>query len=189
MPNTSRNGWSIVMKRARAGLGVTALIAPITRPAIAQPNTDRPFTIGVATGPALTSGETGFHASAAIDLRTPVSRVRLRAEGLHADWGGVGVTRFSSVLGSAILRPFPHATVSPYAIAGAGAYARFGDGMRAGWSIGVGARLPKTSHLLVESRVHAFTWNGSDLPLGHPGYTISDKWKYVWMPFSLAIRF
>jgi hypothetical protein len=87
------------------------------------------------------------------------------------------------------VRPFPHTTVSPYAIAGVGGYAGFGDGMRAGWSLGLGVRLPAT-HLLVESRVHAFTWTRYDLPVGNPpSYTDYGKWKYVWLPVSLGIRF
>lgn len=189
MANKPTNGSWMVARCARVTFGVTAVIALATRPASAQQGTQRPFAIGVGTGLAQSSGETGFHASATIDLRTPVSPLRLRVEGLYANWGGVGVNRFSSILASAILSPFPQATVSPYAIAGAGGYANYGDGMRAGWSLGLGVRLPNATHLLVESRVHAFPWNGSDLPLGHPAYTTSDKWKYVWMPFSLGIRF
>jgi hypothetical protein len=189
MANEPKQGWSMVVGCARVTLGVTAVIAVTTRPAIAQQNTERPFTIGVATGLAQSSSGTGFHMAAAIDLRTPVSPLRLRAEGLYSQWGGVGVTRFKSMLGSAIVSPFPHATVSPYAIAGAGGYWNYGDGTRVGWSLGLGVRLPDATHLLVESRLHAFPWNGSDLPLGHPGYTTSDKWKYVWLPFSLGIRF
>jgi hypothetical protein len=189
MANQPKGGRSMVVRCARVTLAVTAVVALTTRPALAQQNTERPFTFGAAAGLARASNETGFHAAATIDLRTPVSALRLRAEGLYANWGGVGVNRFSSILASAVVSPFPHAKVSPYAIAGAGGYANFGDGMRAGWSLGLGVRLPTATHLLVESRVHAFTWNGSDLPLGHPAYTTSDKWKYVWLPLGFGIRF
>jgi hypothetical protein len=189
MANNPKNGWSVVARCARVTLGVTAVAALTTRPVIGQQKTERLFTLSVATGLSRTSGGTGFHVSAGVDLRTPVSPLRLRAEGLHADWGGVGVTRFNSILASAIVSPFPRAAVSPYTIAGAGGYTGFGDGIQPGWSLGLGVRLPDATHLVVESRVHAFTWDGRDLPLGHPGYTTSDKWKYVWMPFSLAVRF
>jgi hypothetical protein len=174
MANQPKGGRSMVVRCARVTLAVTAVVALTTRPALAQQNTERPFTFGAAAGLARASNETGFHAAATIDLRTPVSALRLR---------------FSSILASAVVSPFPHAKVSPYAIAGAGGYANFGDGMRAGWSLGLGVRLPTATHLLVESRVHAFTWNGSDLPLGHPAYTTSDKWKYVWLPLGFGIRF
>jgi len=159
-----------------------------TRSGIAQQDTQRPLTVSVAGGLALASRETGFHASAAINVRTPVSPLSLRAEALRAEWGGVGVTRFSAILASAIVSPFRNARVAPYAIAGAGGYWDFGNRTRAGWSLGVGARVPAT-RVLVESRLHAFTWNGSGLPLGHPGYTTSNEWKYVWLPISLGIRF
>ena len=189
MANKRRKGWSIVVRCARVTLGVTTAIALTTRPATAQQDTERPFTFGAAAGLARASGETGFHAAAAIDLRTPVSPLSLRAEGIHAEWGGVGVTRFTSILASAVVSPFPHARVAPYAIAGAGGYWDFGNRTRAGWSLGLGVRFPDATHLLLESRVHAFPHNGSDLPLGHPGYTTSDEWKYVWLPFSLGVRF
>lgn len=189
MANKRKNGGSMVAMGARVALAVIAAIAFTTGSAIAQQNTKRPLTISVAGGLAIASGETGFHASAAVNFRTPVSPLRLRVEGLRAEWGGVGVTRFSSILASAIVSPFPHARVAPYAIAGAGGYWDFGNRTRAGCSFGLGIRFPDATHFLLESRVHAFPHDGSDLPLGHPGYTTSDKWKYAWLPVSLGIRF
>jgi len=128
MANKRRNGGSVVVMCARAALAVMAAITFTTRSAISQQNTHRPITISVAGGLARASGETGFHASAAINLRTSVSLLSLRAEGLRAEWGGVGVTRFSSILASAIVSPFPKARVAPYAIAGAGGYWDFHPG-------------------------------------------------------------
>jgi hypothetical protein len=156
---------------------------------LAQRGARRPLTMNVSGGLALASGERGFHASASIDLRTPVSPLSFRAEGIRAEWGGVGVTRFSSVLGSAVVSPFPRAKVSPYAIAGAGGYWDYGNRTRAGWSFGLGVRFPAATHLLLESRVHAFPFDGRELPLGHPGRTTSVKWKYAWLPVSLGVRF
>jgi hypothetical protein len=179
----------MVVMGARVALAVMAAIAFTTRSVIAQQNTQPPLSISVAGGLALASGETGFHASAAINFRTPLSPLSLRAEGLRAEWGGVGVTRFSSILASAIVDPVPNARVAPYAIAGAGGYWDFGNRTRAGWSLGLGVRFPNATRVLLESRVHAFPHDGSDLPLGHPGYTTSDKWKYAWLPVSFGIRF
>ena len=185
-PNTRS---SMTTLRAGTLLLATAVVALSPRRAICQGNTDSRLTIGVATGPALTSGETGLHASVAIEVRTPVRPLRLRAEGLYARWGGVGVARFSSITANAIASPFPRTRISPYAIVGAGGYANFGDGMRAGWSVGAGLQFPNASRWLLESRLHAFSWDGRHFPLGHPAHTLSDKSKFVWFPISLGIRF
>ena len=172
---------------ARVALGATALVALATRPAVSQ-QTERPLTFGVATGLARTSGGTGYHASATLDYRLPVKMLGLRAEGTYASWGGVGVVEFRSIVASATLNPLPRARVSPYAIVGGGGYA-FGDGMQPGWSLGFGLLLPHTTQLRLESRVHSFRWDGTDLPLGHPAFRESKERKYVWMPFSLGVRF
>jgi hypothetical protein len=179
----------MVLMGARVAPAVMAAFTFTTRSAIAQHNTQRPLAISVAGGLVRASGETGFHASASINVRTPLRPLSLRAEGLHAEWGGVGVTGFNSILASAVVSPFANASVAPYVVAGAGGYWGFGDRTRAGWSVGLGVRLPTATHLLLESRVHSFTYDGSDLPLGHPGRTTSDKWKYAWLPVSLGIRF
>jgi hypothetical protein len=190
MPKTSTNTLSILLRTTCLFAYATTVVAVAARSAHAQQRVERPLSIGVAGGLSRTSGGTGYHAVAALELQTPVSPMRLRAEGLFADWDGVGVTRVSALSGSVVLTPVPRGKVLPYALAGAGGYATSGAGLRSGWSLGLGLRLPDAgSHLFVESRLHAFRWDGRDLPQGHPAYTRADTWKYVWMPFSLGIRF
>lgn len=190
MANTSKHDPRQAVRCAWFVAGTTAVIALAAQPATAQQETVRPVTFGFAVGLSRASAGTGYHAVAAIDVRTPIRPLGIRAEGLFSDVGGVGVTRVTSIVGSATISPFPHSTFSPYAIAGAGGYATSGAGLRPGWSLGIGLRLPDlASHLVVESRVHAFRWDGRSLPVGTPAYTSDDSWKYVWMPVSLGIRF
>lgn len=190
MTNDQQEQPNTVPHRALLAICAAALVAFVAPPVTAQQQPPRRFTFGIAGGLSRASAGTGYHAVAALDIRTPLRVLGLRAEGLFSDVSGVGVTRVSSILGSATIKPFPQSIFAPYAIAGAGGYATSGAGLRPGWSLGLGLQLPDLApHLLIETRVHAFRWDGRNVPAGTPAYTSYDSWEYVWMPISLGIRF
>jgi hypothetical protein len=119
-----------------------------------------------------------------LEFPSPVRFVRPRADLFFADWGGGHVTALTANL---LLAPISGKRVAPYALAGAGAYTQGGSAVKAGWTLGLGLRLPgELRAVTVESRVHAFLRAQRNvLPYDDMG----SRWRYVVTPIGLGIQF
>jgi hypothetical protein len=147
------------------------------------------FSVGLAGGFArgsaspFSSSAIGYYVLSTLEFPSPVQVVRPRADVFFADWGGGRVTALTANL---LLTPISGRRVAPYALAGAGAYAMPGSGVKAGWTVGAGLRLPgELRTLTVESRVHAFLRANRNVP----PYDVGSRWGYVWAPIGLGIQF
>lgn len=178
---------------ARAAAVAAFLAAfPVAAAAQGVPSTDgvgrdRPLSLGLATGfvrgTALDPGagaSVGYHGLVTLEARTPWRPLRLRAEGLFADWGS---GQASAVAGSVLLAPLP-TRISPYLIAGAGVQPA-GDA-RPTWALGLGARFPLAGRTaFVEGRMHAHRQDGAVLAPWGP----TNRWRYFVTPIGLGVQF
>jgi hypothetical protein len=160
-----------------AGAGVFLAVVPAA-------HAQRSVSTSVAAGTTLASGaDLGYHGLLAVTVAPPTLPVRLRFDGLHTRWAVDGrATRVSALTANLVLplaggdgvRP-----AAPYLIAGGGAYAAQGSGLRPGWNVGAGVDVRLGGRVLfLESRYHAWSRTTPD---GHdwPRFT----------PLSLGIRF
>jgi len=128
----------------------------------------------------------GYHALATLELRTPFTPLRMRADGLFADWGGA---RMSALTANMVLSPLPGAQAAPYALVGAGGYDVAGARPEGGFTLGVGIRLPSaTRAVFIESRLHRFRRDRDAINPAYAAYE-RDQWRTIWTPLSLGIQF
>ena len=184
----SRPFHSVIWRPTRPGdaLALASLLVAslAASPAPAQ-QAPRPSSLGMAGGVARISGDMGYHALAPLEVRTPLRPLRLRADGMFAQWSGGSDERVSALTANLLVDPLPRARVSPYALAGAGGYLAPGATVRSGWTLGAGLRLPGHA-VFVESRLHGYL---RDQSLPTPITATSSRWRYLWTPLSLGIQF
>lgn len=138
------------------------------------------------------AGSIGYAATAAVEVRAPLSVFRLRGEGLFASWGND--QRVSAVTASVLAQAPVRWRAAPYLLAGAGGYAasRSGGSLERGWTLGAGVRIPVGRQgVLVESRIHALLVSESSLQ--RAGVSTLDvhntPWQYTFTPLTFAIQF
>jgi opacity protein-like surface antigen len=152
--------------RHLVGAGMLAMLA-------ARADAQRPLTLTLAGGATFPSGKlgdaagTGWHALAGLRLSTPMQPLGLRLDVAHNRFGGdtpapdQAIT--SGTLNVTYRIPMTNSPMSPYIIAGAGAYrlecigeADCGSDTRFGWNAGLGTRLVAFGlRWFIESRFHA----------------------------------
>jgi hypothetical protein len=160
-----------------AGAGVFLAVVPAA-------HAQRSVWTGVAAGATLASGaDLGYHGLLAVTVAPPKLPVRLRFDGLHAQWAAAGQAARISALTANLVLPLARwdgaRPAAPYLIAGGGAYAAQSAGLRPGWNVGAGVDVRLGGRVLfLESRYHAWsrtTPGGRDWPR--------------FTPVSLGIRF
>jgi opacity protein-like surface antigen len=152
--------------RHLVGAGVLAIL-----PALAE--AQRPLTVTLAGGASFPSGNladaagTGWHALAGLGVSTLMQPLGLRLDVAHNRFAGdtpapdQAVT--SGTLNVTYRLPLTNAPISPYLVAGAGAYrlecigeTDCGSDTRFGWNAGLGTRLAAFGlRWFIESRFHA----------------------------------
>jgi hypothetical protein len=145
------------------------------------------FSLGLAGGfskatSSVSPSTIGYYVLSTLEFPSPVQILRLRTDGLFADWGGGHVTALTA---NALFSPVAGRRVAPYFLAGAGAY-NAGGSVKAGWALGGGLRLPGLRAITLESRVHAFLRaNWRDLP----ATATEGRWQYLFTPIGLGVQF
>jgi hypothetical protein len=145
-----------------------------------------PFIAGGFARSGGSAGGVGYNMQGGLDIQLPVRALRLRADGVFADWSATNDGRLSGFTGSVIATALPSAKRSPYLTAGLGGYSLAGNGILGGWMLGLGATLG--NGIFAESRLHTIRRSPTDLSSIRDGGLYSD-WKAVWMPFSVGVRF
>jgi hypothetical protein len=156
-----------------------------------------PVSFGVAGGFAqgtpfgIGATDIGYAALATAEVRTPLRALRLRGDGLFANWGRHHHA-YALTAGALALPPVRWAAV-PYVSAGGGVYA-LGLGARPspGWTLGGGLRLPAGRRtVFVESRMHAVSVGRRDLDrVGVPEYGVRYlRWQYTYTPLVVGVQF
>ena len=158
------------MKRSLFLAVVATALATVSSVSQAQLGVLKPFSIGVAGGATqpmsdLSDGaNTGFNATAALDIHLPLIPVGLRVDGAYNQFGeknGAGAKlHIASATGNLVWR-LPSIGLSPYLIGGAGLYMPTvtAPGLASstenhfGWNAGAGVNLPMGFlHAFVEAR-------------------------------------
>lgn len=125
--------------RALPLLVVAAVLFPPGRAAAQAPA--RPITFGVSAGAAGADAGRGLggHVGASAEVAVPRTRLAVRGDAAHTSWTrGGGRTGVTSATASVVL-PLGAGAVTPYLVAGGGAYASSGGGgVGAGVSGGAG---------------------------------------------------
>jgi hypothetical protein len=168
---------------------MTAAVVLGATPAYAQAGAEG-FSLGIgggfSRGPSSPYGSStiGYHLLGTLEFPSPTRFLRLRTDGLFADWGAGRVT---SLTGNVLFTPISGKRVAPYVLAGAGGYASQGSGIKPGWTLGAGLRLPgELRTIILESRMHVF--RAHERPF--PGVMGTDNnWRYVFTPIGFAIQF
>lgn len=175
--------------RLNAHLGflcAVALTCAVTLDAdtvFAQGLTER-VSVGLGGGFSQAGSQIGYHALATLELPLTSTALRLRAEGLLANWG---TDRASALTGNLLLAPVSRRAVFPYAIAGAGGYAQRGGGLELGWNLGLGLRLSGPARsVFLESRLHTFRGERRDLQSPN---NVTTGWKALWTPIGVGMQF
>jgi hypothetical protein len=115
--------------------------------------------------------------------------VRLRGDGLFANWGDD--RRLTALTAGLVVEPTARWRALPFVSGGGGGYALPGVGRAPGWSLGAGVRVPiGRQSFVVESRMHAIL-------VGHEavraalggGWAGGDRWRYTFTPLLLGVRF
>jgi hypothetical protein len=136
-------------------------------------------------------GNLGYHLNAAAEVRTPWSPLRLRADGLFANWGDG--QHYAGLTGGLVARAPERWRAAPYLMAAAGGYASaVAGGVAPGWTLGGGVRVPLGARaVLVESRMHAFDVGARGLARAGvtPFSTGYGRWQYTYTPLSFGIQF
>lgn len=163
-------------------LFILTLGAILPSSAAAQ-HADPTVSVGLSTGPVRRGSPLGYQAMAAMEARLPLPGLRLRVEGLWADWGVDHLTAVSTTM--LAITP-SRLRVRPYLLAGAGVYGKPGNRFERGWSLGTGLRLSGFAQgFNVESRLHGYFQN----PEIRSGFEYAQDWRYVWMPISFGVQF
>ena len=171
--------------RSIAGFGLVLAAATVfgAGPAFAQ-RAGEDFSVGFAGGFSRTSSAIGYYVLTTLEFPSPVQVFRLRTDGLFADWGR---GRVGALTANVLFTPISGKRVAPYALAGAGAFTTDGSVVKAGWTLGLGLRLPgELRAITLESRLHAFLRAG---PQNVPPGSLQDRWQYVFAPIGLGIQF
>ncbi|MFL5465219.1 MAG: hypothetical protein ACJ78R_11010 [Gemmatimonadaceae bacterium] len=171
---------------ARVALVLCVSTGFATIPASAQQAADG-FSLGLAGGFArgpsspFYSNSFGYYMQTDLEFPSVLRVFRPRIDGLLAEWDG---GRIEALTANVLFTPIAGKRVAPYVLAGAGAYAL--SGVKAGWTLGAGLRLPgELRSITIESRVHSFL-RGRQNP---PPYDVGGRWRYLWTPIGLGIQF
>ena len=175
---------------AQFGLAMIAAVVLGGSPASAQAAAEG-FSLGIgggfSRGPSspYSPSTIGYHLLGTLEFPSPTRFLRLRTDGLYAEWGA---GRATSLTANVLLTPIPGKRVSPFLLAGAGGYSFQGSGIRPGWNVGAGLRLPgELRTIVLESRMHVIRARQQSSP-GVIGLNIS-KWQYLFTPIGFAIQF
>ena len=161
---------------ALAGVALVSFEARAQVSAIAKP-----VQFGIAGGAALptsdlsTGASTGFNVTGTIGINPRLIPLGIRVDGAYNRFslknGVSGDVHFSSVTGNLVYK-FPSATVSPYAIGGAGWYNAggtvtglgSGSSNHFGWNLGGGISMPLSGFdTFIEARYNQVQGNGGSL--------------------------
>jgi hypothetical protein len=177
-----KRGWLLPLIMPALSLAAATLF--LAAPASAQTGANG-FSFGVGGGFARGSSSPGFSGSfgyyvlSTLELPSPVHVLRPRADLFFADWG----QHVTALTANVLVTPLSGKRLAPYAIAGAGAYSMPGSNPKAGWTLGVGLRLPgELRSVTIESRMHAYL-------RGHGPEFGSSRWRYLAAPIGLGVQF
>ncbi|MFL5483258.1 MAG: hypothetical protein ACJ8AK_13845 [Gemmatimonadaceae bacterium] len=192
-------GFSLMIAKngyANRGLVFSLVVALCVLPnAVRAQAGDSGFSLGLSSGfvrasdaglpliiggvPQFEPGGFGYYMQTTLTMPSPLRMIRPRADLLFADWG----QHLTALTGNLVFTPISSKKVAPYLLAGAGAYGMQGAGVKAGWTLGAGLRLPGEKwSVTIESRVHAFI-RANAWPEG------SKRSRSVFMPIGLGIHF
>lgn len=134
--------------------------------------------VRASTSP-VAEGGFGYYVLSTLELPSPVRFVRPRADLFFADWG----EKVTGLTANVLVTPVSGKRLAPYALAGAGAYKMSLSNPKAGWTLGLGLRLPgELRSVTIEIREHAFL-------RGHRPEFGSSRWRYLFMPIGLGVQF
>ena len=147
---------------------------------------------GFAQGAPLNRGaDIGYSATASVEVGTHVRFLRVRAEGLYANWGP-DLARVSALTASIIASAPVRWPAAPYVLAGAGGVTVPNEALARGWMLGTGLRFPGRGYtFFVESRMLAFAIGEAGLrragvPVGSAQY---NRWQYTATPLVFGVQF
>lgn len=183
-----RPGWLLPL--INSALSVAAAGLFLAAPVTAQAGADG-FSFGIGGGFArgsssrgalgsypVGSSAFGYYVLSTLEFPSPVRFVRPRADLFFADWG----ENVTGLTANVLVTPLSGKRVAPYALAGAGAFSMPGSNPKAGWTVGVGLRLPgELRSVTVESRAHGYL-------RGHRPEFVS-RWRYLYAPIGLGVQF
>ena len=170
-----RPGWLLPL--INSALSVAAASLFLAAPASAQAGSDG-FSFGIGGGFAR-ANSLGYYVLSTLEFPSPVRFVRSRADLFFADWG----QNVTGLTANVLITPLSGKRLAPYALAGAGAFSMPGSNPKAGWTLGVGLRLPgELRSVTVESRAHGYL-------RGHGPEFGSSRWRYLYVPIGLGVQF
>ncbi|MDP9177234.1 MAG: hypothetical protein M3O61_06095 [Gemmatimonadota bacterium] len=183
-----RLGWLLPLISPALSVAAATLFQAV--PVYAQAGSDG-FSFGIGGGFArasssvrastspVVSGGFGYYVLSTLELPSPVRFVRPRADLFFAEWG----EKVTALTANVLLTPLSSRRLAPYALAGAGAYKMPLSNPKAGWTLGVGLRLPgELRSVTVESRIHAYLG-------GRAPEFDSSRWRYLYAPIGLGVQF
>ena len=184
MPYTHRTLRGVL--RFAAAIAVAAAL--FTGSASAQQTSDDGFSLGLASG--FVRGEAtrfnpsrlGYYVQTSLEFPSPVPALRVRADGIFADWDSGDMSALTANL---LLSPMPGKRIVPYALVGAGGFVSNGAKPKAGWGLGVGLRLTGEARTItIETRIHTFI-RATPRPVGES----ENRWQPVFTPIGIGIQF
>jgi len=182
--------WN-VRRFAQLGSAMIAAVVLWGIPAFAQAGAEG-FSLGIGGGFSRASSSPygsstiGYHLLGTLEFPSPTRFLRLRTDGLFAEWGA---GRLTSLTGNVLFTPIAGKRVAPYVLAGAGGYASQGLGINPGWTLGAGLRLPgELRSIILESRMHVFRAHERPFP-GVVDTGTGKNWQYLFTPIGFAIQF
>jgi hypothetical protein len=124
----------------------------------------------------------GYNGFAGLETRTPLRPLRLRVDGVWADWG-----HGQSLVTSATTLLVAPTRVAPYVLASGSTLPT--DDYAVGWSLGAGVRFPVAgSRLFLETRMFANRRTDDRAPNDAYGRPMN-RWRYFYAPVTLGVQF
>jgi hypothetical protein len=141
--------------RKRTFLSVVAGTFFLVAPAGAQGRSSG-FSLGVGGGFAQAPDQgVGYTVFSMLEFPSPVSVLRPRVDALFSNWAQSPY--LTAVTANVLLTPFAERRVAPYLLVGAGAYTEEDSRTQAGFTVGLGLRLPGTLRsVVIESQMHMY---------------------------------
>jgi hypothetical protein len=182
------------MSRKHAIFSVVAGALFLTASAAAQQGSSG-FSVGVGGGFARSNDiGLGYELTSTLELPSPISVLRPRFDLLLADFDrGPNLVALSA---NALVTPFSSARVSPYLLAGVGAYMEeTSRPPKFGGQLGLGLRLPgQLRSVVIESAVHLYVladpWAAYQGPNSQLVVDPSiSRNRILWKPIGITIQF
>ena len=176
----------------RAILSVVAGTCFLAASAGAQGESE--FSIGVGGGFAQAPDQgVGYTLFSTLEFPSPVLALRPRVDAFFSNWGAS--PHLTGVTANLLLTPFATKTLAPYALVGAGAYTEEDSRTQAGFTMGLGLRLPGALRsVVIESQVHVYRLDNPRAGLYIPPGAIIEsssikRNRAVWKPIGIGFQF